>query len=109
MPNVPNARVDEALRSSFAVDPEMAELVALFVTELPTRIGVLRDAFEAGDFDSVRRLAHQLKGAGGGYGFPSISEAAGRVEAEIVASGAGVDQVRAEVEALAAECARACR
>jgi HPt (histidine-containing phosphotransfer) domain-containing protein len=28
-------------------------------------------------------LAHQLKGAAGGYGFPALSQAAGQVEASI--------------------------
>ena len=48
-----------------ASDPEMAELVALFVDELPTRVAAIQQAAADGDWLQVRLLAHQLKGAGG--------------------------------------------
>ena len=75
------------LRSQYADDPEMAELVDLFVDELPQRVEALRAAFDAGDAPSLRRLAHQLRGAGAGYGFPAIGEAAGEVETRLRTAG----------------------
>lgn len=66
--------------SQFADDPDMRELLELFVAEMPFRAEQLRTAAAASDLSSLKRLAHQLKGAGGGYGFSTISSAAGRVE-----------------------------
>jgi HPt (histidine-containing phosphotransfer) domain-containing protein len=34
-------------------------------------------------FEQLGRLAHQLKGSGGGYGFPIISEVASKLETKI--------------------------
>ena len=39
----------------------------------------------ASDLEELRRVVHQLKGAGGGYGFPKITEIAARAEANIKA------------------------
>jgi HPt (histidine-containing phosphotransfer) domain-containing protein len=67
--------------SEFVDDPDMVELVELFIAGIPAQIARLEAASATGDPDAVRRLAHQLKGAAGGYGFPTITEAAGRLEA----------------------------
>ena len=40
----------------------------------------LEDSLAKGDLPRVRTLAHQLKGAGGGYGFAQITEAAASLE-----------------------------
>ncbi|MEY4513267.1 MAG: hypothetical protein RLZZ450_5389 [Pseudomonadota bacterium] len=70
----------ERLVSVFAHDPDMAEIVAGFVAGLPTQVAALLAASGRDDRALLMRLAHQLKGAAGGYGFPTITEAAGRVE-----------------------------
>ena len=41
-------------------------------------------AYQAADVETLKRLAHQLSGSAGGYGFPTISEAARAVRAEAV-------------------------
>jgi HPt (histidine-containing phosphotransfer) domain-containing protein len=68
------------LRSEFADDPEMADLVELFTDELPKRITALHEAVARADHAALQRLAHQLKGAAPGYGYPTIGQAAARVE-----------------------------
>jgi CheY-like chemotaxis protein len=70
-----------AIVSTFADDPDMLEIIRPFVASLPERIAALLTAAKASDTVQLGRLAHQLKGAGGGYGFPQITEAAERVEA----------------------------
>ena len=72
---------DEPLTSDMADDEDMSELVDQFVATVPERIGALRAASVTGDRGCLGRLAHQLKGAAGGYGFPRISEAAAALEA----------------------------
>jgi HPt (histidine-containing phosphotransfer) domain-containing protein len=100
------------LTSQFADDPEMADLVEMFVSELPSRLEAIERAWSAGDGQGLRRMAHQLKGAGSGYGYPMVSEAAAAVEAALLACGesSGASElagVRAKVEALTALCRRA--
>jgi hypothetical protein len=70
------ASTDGPLRSTFHDDPDMVGIVALFQGELPARITLLEGWFRSGDLESLRGLVHQLKGAGGGYGFGVISEQA---------------------------------
>ncbi|MET0387234.1 MAG: PAS domain-containing protein [Polyangiales bacterium] len=69
--------------STFQDDPEMAELVEMFVGSLPERANELADAHAGHDLAKLGRLAHQIKGAGGGYGFPQITEAAEKLERAI--------------------------
>lgn len=68
------------LTSTMADDEDFRELLAIFLDELDERATTLRRHFDAGAHDEVARLAHQLKGAAGGYGYPSITEAARAVE-----------------------------
>ncbi len=75
------ATSDGPLTSDMADDEDMAALVEQFVATVPERVGALRAASVTGDRVCLARLAHQLKGAAGGYGFPRISEAAAVLEA----------------------------
>lgn len=99
--------------SSFVDDPDMAELVTMFVGELPDRIGALAKAFEEGEAIALRRLAHQLKGAGTGYGFPGISERAGVLEGRLISLASAnepdaqaVEKVKPELDRLLDLCRR---
>ena len=74
----------ELLYSTLADDPDLAEIVAMFVQEMPERIARLLDRFRESDREGLRRAAHQLKGAAGSYGFAPISPAAARLEDQIV-------------------------
>jgi HPt (histidine-containing phosphotransfer) domain-containing protein len=53
----------------------------------------------ANDLEELRRLVHQLKGAGAGFGFPKIAECAAQTESLIKSSAdlaslqAGVDEL----------------
>ena len=69
--------------STFADDPDMQELVALFVDEMPTRIAAVEKAHHTGDLKLLARLAHQLKGSAPGYGFDAVGESAGSLEASL--------------------------
>jgi HPt (histidine-containing phosphotransfer) domain-containing protein len=90
----------------------MREILELFVQEMPARIGELQASWGKRELDKVGRLAHQLKGAGGGYGFPVISDAAATLEQSIKGlNSAPTDTVLAsvkeQVDALVDLCRRA--
>jgi len=71
---------DEAIASAFRDDPAMVGVIAEFVGQLPERLAQMRQAAGAGLWDVLRRLAHQLKGAGGSYGYTCLTEAARELE-----------------------------
>lgn len=72
-----------SIRSAYENDPDMLEIVREFATELPARIAKLEAHLAAGELRELQTLAHQLKGAGGGYGFPQITELAASLEAAL--------------------------
>jgi len=100
-----------AIRSTFAADPEMKELVEFFVQEMPGRIASLRKAFDSASLADLTRLAHQLKGASGGYGFPSIGAKAADIENALKAhpspSSASLASIKADLDELIDLCTRA--
>lgn len=96
------------LVSEFAGDADMAELIGFFRSELGERVSALRAAVSAGDAAGLARLAHQLKGAAAGYGYPSITAAAGRVEGALKSgTAATVAAVATGVRELIELCERA--
>jgi signal transduction histidine kinase/DNA-binding response OmpR family regulator len=87
-------------------DPDLQEIVRQFVRDLPDRSSAILRAAQTSDTETLKRLAHQLKGAGGSYGFPGITDAAAAVE-QALADGFDDAVLRARVEALAGLCRRA--
>ena len=101
------------IRSDFDGDPEMKELLELFLKDLPVRIESLIAAHAAGDVARLTRLTHQLRGASAGYGYPDLGNAAGLVEDRIRRLGAEAEpqalaRIGADINALVDMCRRAC-
>jgi len=71
------------LTSEFANDAQMTELVNEFIRELPQQVARLSDLLAQQKLDDLRRLVHQIKGAGGGYGFAPLSAFAASAEQTI--------------------------
>lgn len=96
--------------SEFANDPDMCELVELFANEMPEKINRFEAAIAGEKLEELRRLAHQLKGSAGGYGFGIVGEAAGRLEERLVSSpgasgsAAFLDQVKRDLDDLLDLC-----
>jgi HPt (histidine-containing phosphotransfer) domain-containing protein len=95
-----------ALVSEMADDEDMIELIEMFVDELPDRISVIEDAVEQQDADLLKTVAHQLKGAAGGYGFPTITTFAASLEATIK-SGEDFTSIERKASDLVDLCRRA--
>ena len=70
----------EPVYSTLADDPEMAALVEMFVDDLPAKRLQLRSLREQGLLADARRVAHQLRGSAGSYGFAALTIQAGRLE-----------------------------
>jgi histidine phosphotransfer protein HptB len=91
------------LYSPLGADPDLADIVEMFVQELPQRLEALRDHLNKGDWQGLRQLAHQMKGAAGSYGFDVVSPVAGKVESA-VRDNEPEEQIRAAVAELTDLC-----
>ena len=97
--------VDDPIRSELVDDPEMLELVEYFVRELPERTKAISECWREKRMSDLARLAHQMKGASGGYGFSVVSAAAERLE-ESLRDEAELERLQDEVDALISLCRR---
>ncbi len=95
---------DGPITSEFADDPDMAILIDEFVASLPMQASTILERIDGGLIDQARALAHQLKGAGGGYGFPQVTAAARAVELAIREK--RLDDAHTAAQALVALCTR---
>lgn len=62
------------------IKSDVAELVPVFLETRKKDIIKLMEALNQGDFEAIRRLGHDMKGAGGGYGFDYVSEIGKAIE-----------------------------
>lgn len=69
-----------AVYSEFTNDEEFRELIEMFVNSIPRKREQLSTFHQSQDIEHLQRIAHQLKGAGGGYGFPGLTEVAASLE-----------------------------
>jgi diguanylate cyclase (GGDEF)-like protein len=89
----------QTIQSTLASAPGMKELLAKFVSRLPERVVQLQALVEAGELEALSKVAHQVKGAAGGYGFADITNAAAIVESRIRTHG-DVALIHEDVETL---------
>ena len=94
------------LVSELAEDPDIAPLIDGFLSRLSPKVTDMAEHLSANRLDELAKLAHQLKGSGGGYGFPLISEAAQRVE-EHAQSDPDLEQIQRAVTELTNLCQQA--
>ncbi|MGE3109065.1 MAG: Hpt domain-containing protein [Phycisphaerales bacterium] len=112
MPTNPNNLGNpDPIASEFAGDPDMQEIITMFLQEMPDRVEQLQRLWRDSEFDQVKRIAHQLKGAGGGYGYPSLGAAAGALESSLNSllnntQGANLQSIRAQLDSLIDLCNR---
>ena len=78
--NVSKTMPTALVYSHLATDPNLGELVELFVQEMPDRINALETHARSHDWLQLTRTAHQLKGSAGSYGFGEITPCAARLE-----------------------------
>ena len=96
----------EYIYSHLAADPDLRDIVDMFVEEMLDRVATLLGQLHSADWQGLQRTAHQLKGAAGSYGFDAISPAAGKVESAIH-DGEPEQRIRRTVEELVDLCKQA--
>jgi len=68
------------LYSIYGDDPNLSELVRIFVGSLPQRVETLQSHAEEEDWESMARVAHQLNSLASTYGFAQLSALAAKLE-----------------------------
>ena len=99
VPTPATAPASAAIRSPLSADPKLAGVVAGFVARLPSAVAELRTFAHAGQSADLTRAAHRLRGAGGSYGFPIVTEFAATLENRLIAGHAPA-AVAADIDAL---------
>lgn len=62
------------------VDADLKDLVTVFLDEWKQDIDPMRKSLEDGDYSTIRKLGHNLKGVGGSCGFDAITEMGASLE-----------------------------
>jgi len=79
-PPQPRAPATTPGRFTARVEAELEDLIPRFKDLTRKDVANMRAALDIGDFETVRRLGHSLKGAGLGYGFEVLSQIGQRIE-----------------------------
>ena len=80
MSTTPTNDRDRIVSELVREDPSFADIVLRFVAGLGDRLRQMEQALRTNDFETLRIAAHQLKGSGGGHGYPALSDSASRLE-----------------------------
>jgi len=62
------------------LDKDLEVIVTRFLGRKRGELPLLRDSLRSRDFETIRRLGHDLKGAGEGFGFPDLSAIGAQLE-----------------------------
>ncbi len=65
-------------------EPDFMSILGGFVKNLGVSINELRQADQDKRWDDLKFIVHQIKGLGGGYGYPMMTDLAAKIEFQIV-------------------------
>jgi len=66
-----------------ADEPEIGDLVVDFIDKIPAMFAAIHRAVKNRDWENLKAETHRLKGVGGGYGYPELTEIAGKMGFQI--------------------------
>ncbi len=71
------------VESELAQDPDMKQVLDIFLKDLPVRMKMISDALDKQDMAGLRQLICDIKGMGANIGFPLLTERAAIIESRI--------------------------
>jgi PAS domain S-box-containing protein len=101
IPSEPATCTDHEIVSTCENDPVIAEVLSEFIAALPAEVASLQSLLENHKLAELRVAVHQLKGAGGSYGFQSLTQAAAVAE-QSLKSDESIESIKAQVDSLCA-------
>jgi CheY-like chemotaxis protein len=81
-------RAAEPVSSQTGIANDLEDLIPAYLEKRRKDVVACRVALDAEDFAAIRRLGHNMKGTGTGYGFPGLTELGGEIEAAAIRSDA---------------------
>ena len=84
---------------SIASHPRFRGLVERYVASFPELVGRIRQLARARRHDEIKTLVHRLRGTAATYGFPAVSQAAGRCE-DAIRAGRPPEEIAAMLDEL---------
>ena len=78
--NIPDSNVNSAEKIIVRVDNDLADLIPGFLENRHKDVKAIQEAIEQGNYETIRVLGHTMKGAGGGYGFDTITDIGAALE-----------------------------
>lgn len=96
--NMPNSGANPAGKIIVRVDNDLADLIPGFLENRHKDVKAIQEALEQGNYETIRVLGHTMKGAGGGYGFDTITDIGAALEQS--AKDKNTDEIRKWVENL---------
>ncbi|CAG0949693.1 two-component system, sensor histidine kinase and response regulator [Burkholderiales bacterium] len=74
------------------VNPKLADVIPGFLRNRRQDVTAILDALDRGDFGTVERLGHDMKGAGGSWGFQAITDIGSALEQAAASADADVSR-----------------
>jgi CheY-like chemotaxis protein len=81
------------------VEEGLEDVTPGYLAKRRAEVTAYRDALTRNDFDAIKTMAHRMKGTGGGYGFPVLTELGAALEQSAIRS--DTDRIRRKVDELA--------
>ena len=91
--------LNESRKIVVKVDPELTELIPNFLENRSADVSLMHKALQAGDYETIERIGHGMKGVGAGFGFDAITEIGARIEK--AAQDKNPDQIKNGIQELA--------
>jgi HPt (histidine-containing phosphotransfer) domain-containing protein len=66
------------------IDPDLRELIPGFLENRARDAAKVKEALEMHDYETLKRLGHNMKGVGSGYGFDEITRLGAEIEQSAV-------------------------
>jgi CheY-like chemotaxis protein len=92
----------EIMVSEYSDDSDMATILKEFVGRLDGQVETMRQTYASAQYEELQRLGHRLKGAGGSYGYPLLTNAGKQLEEAVKAADYGA--AKAAIEKIATMC-----
>lgn len=97
------SKADDGYESLFSTvlerEPELSDLVEKYCHKLPGMVEQFKQSLREGDRDGLQKLSHNLKGTGGGMGFPALTDVAVAIETRLRQQDLnGIDALVGELE-----------
>jgi PAS domain S-box-containing protein len=85
--------------STWNKDSALPDILPKFIASLPRKVASIQQFIDERNLVGLKREVHQLKGAGGSYGFQCLTDAAAVAE-DSIASEAPIETIKSQVDAL---------